>query len=71
MLWRRAKVKVDPVLQERLAQLERCPYCAGYHPQVCPYLEEIEYYDSGHIRRILFRVEHGGLIRDIIYDDEP
>ena len=48
--------------------LESCKYCSGYHPYVCPYIEEIEW-DGPLIQRVKFRKQHFQLARTIQYVD--
>jgi hypothetical protein len=40
-----------------------CPHCGGYHEFACPYLLEAEYYESGAIKRVVYRPEHRRLVR--------
>jgi len=40
-----------------------CPHCDGYHAFECPYVSEVEYYESGALRRVVYRPEHFKLVR--------
>jgi len=40
-----------------------CPHCDGYHAFECPYVAEVEYYESGALRRVVYRPEHFKLVR--------
>ena len=39
----------------------KCPYCGYYHDldKICPYIEEIEYYPNGQVKRVKMRKSKG------------
>ena len=42
-----------------------CPHCGGFHEFTCPYVAEVEYYETGALKRVVLRPEHRKLVRHI------
>ena len=36
-----------------------CEICSKYHASPCPYIESIEYYENGEIKKMTFWSQHG------------